>query len=1060
MPARTISRSSSGSREFTSAEASPAFPFALPADLASLQGPTYTTGQTLVQQVAYAISQSLFVYSPPSFDLDAALNLWHSRSAPNGRGAVPNLTSLESRAGAASVLLGYVSSASQGSDKTPHSVLASTATLKLMEPVLAQYAVQSKATAPLAFHIAALDYAADEETPRLVVDYTTAIQVTRDLGLGLVAPTAVTETQYTALLTTLLSALVVPSVHIYDGISYLRQSALQAPVENVTHLAAVYDKILDSVKVTGVPVADGVRSLLLAFNDALNVDLKPFVYTGASDAETVLVTFGTEESTLAREFVSQTSGKVGVLSARIYCPFLEREFLATLPPTVTKIVVAGQVESEAAVADSSVHSALYADVRAAVAFSSLGRARVATVDAKYPREKVWNQSDFAQLLNVETITASTKQAKFTFYGLDEAESTSPATLASVLALEQDSQITYQTSYDNFTLGGIHQSEIVLSGDSAATASRDVVFVADARILSAYDVITPSTTDVIVVTREDDKITPQDVIAKGIRLTTVDFTAIGPNSETEGRTLDMVHQIAFWRVAFPQLAADKIVTRVWQSNGVNAELVAATIANLASRVFEVGLALTETAAEAKTETEPETKTETEEKQTVLKKNVASNVNSFAPFKVPNEVTVTASSDSSTAIAKRVVFKEAYDTTTSLRPDLSAKTFVVKVQENRRVTPSDYDRNIFHIEFDITGTGLKYELGEALGVHARNNAAGVADFLEFYGLNPFDIVNVPHANGEFTESRTVQQAFTENLDLFGKPPKRFYESLVEYIRDDEAQLKSLSDLVASNPEGAAALKHRAEVECSTYVDVLREFSSAHPPLEELVLLINPLKRREYSIASSQRVHPNAVHLLIVVVGWVDPQGRQRYGQSSKYLSDLAVGSELVVSVKPSVMKLPPLSTQPIIMAGLGTGLAPFKAFVEEKAWQKAQGLPIGEVYLYLGSRTQREEYLYGELWEAYKAAGVITHIGAAFSRDQPEKIYIQDRIRQTMPALTGAFVKEKGGFYLCGPTWPVPDVTQVLSEIIETEAEERGVKITNVAREIETLKEEGRYVLEVY
>ncbi|GMF04181.1 unnamed protein product [Ambrosiozyma monospora] len=136
------------------------------------------------------------------------------------------------------------------------------------------------------------------------------------------------------------------------------------------------------------------------------------------------------------------------------------------------------------------------------------------------------------------------------------------------------------------------------------------------------------------------------------------------------------------------------------------------------------------------------------------------------------------------------------------------------------------------------------------------------------------------------------------------------------------------------------------------------SARPSPQDLVQIIPPLKRREYSIASSQKLHPNEVHLLIVVVDWVDTNGKVRYGQCSKYLSDLAVGQELVVSVKPSIMKLPPKTTQPIVMAGLGTGLAPFKAFLEERQYQLEHGEEIGEAYLYLGSRHKREEYLYGE------------------------------------------------------------------------------------------------------
>jgi len=222
---------------------------------------------------------------------------------------------------------------------------------------------------------------------------------------------------------------------------------------------------------------------------------------------------------------------------------------------------------------------------------------------------------------------------------------------------------------------------------------------------------------------------------------------------------------------------------------------------------------------------------------------------------------------------------------------------------------------------------------------------------------------------------------------------------------------------------------------------------------------MKRREYSIASSQMVGPTTVALMIVVVNWVDTKGRDRFGQATRYLSQLPIGAKVTASVKPSVMKLPVKDTAPLIMAGLGTGLAPFRAFVQYRAMQKAQGKEIGSILLYMGSRHQREEYLYGEEWEAYQDAGVITLLGRAFSRDQPQKIYIQDRMRQTISDIIKAYIKEEGAFYLCGPTWPVPDVTEVLEEAIARDAKSAGKKV-DPRKEIERLKEELRYVLEVY
>ncbi|KAI9813007.1 MAG: hypothetical protein M1826_002564 [Phylliscum demangeonii] len=411
----------------------------------------------------------------------------------------------------------------------------------------------------------------------------------------------------------------------------------------------------------------------------------------------------------------------------------------------------------------------------------------------------------------------------------------------------------------------------------------------------------------------------------------------------------------------------------------------------------------------------------------------------------------------SVAKALAFKEAYSTKTALRPDLAAKTWTVRVKEIRRLTPITYERNIFHIEFDLGDSGLKYDIGEALGIHGVNDETEVAEFMTSYGLRPDDVVETPsRLDPSVYETRTVYQTLMQSIDLFGRPPKKFYEALAEFATDEKEKLE-LTTLASA--AGATEFKRRAEVETITYADILMEFPSARPSFHDLARLVSPMKRREYSIASSQKVTPNSVALLVVTVGWVDPRGRDRFGQATRFLAKLRIGDAITVSVKPSVMKLPPTSTQPLIMAGLGTGLAPFRAFVQHRAWQKSQGLEIGSVLLYMGSRHQREEYLYGEEWEAYQDAGIITLLGRAFSRDQPQKIYIQDRMRQSMPDIIQAFIKDTGCFYLCGPTWPVPDVTEVLQEAITLDAVAQGRKV-DARKEIERVKDDLRYVLEVY
>src|SRR5262249_44088893 len=156
-------------------------------------------------------------------------------------------------------------------------------------------------------------------------------------------------------------------------------------------------------------------------------------------------------------------------------------------------------------------------------------------------------------------------------------------------------------------------------------------------------------------------------------------------------------------------------------------------------------------------------------------------------------------------------------------------------------------------------------------------------------------------------------------------------------------------------------------------------AKPDLQTLFAIVPRIKPRHYSIASSQKVHPGAVHLLVVLVNWKDQASRAREGQCTRFLRTLRPGQKVVVAIKPSVMKLPPLSSQPIIMAGLGTGMAPFRAFLEERYWQAAQGMKIGPIVLYFGSRHRSKEYLYGEELETYSSAKILSHLRLAFSRD---------------------------------------------------------------------------------
>ncbi|KAF2735877.1 sulfite reductase flavo protein component [Polyplosphaeria fusca] len=1058
----------------TFSEKSSTLPFGQEINLDSISGPTYLTAQTLVQQVAYALSDKIFAYSAESFDLDVALKHWLKNGEKNALGYQTGISSLETRTGAGSVALGYIFSKDFDLNKRhiPQSIVASSSTLHYLRNTLDQLSLLYSLANPLVAHIAAVDYT----STGLATDYVSSLTLAEDLGFGLVCSPNVFETQHMSLFATLLSS-VLPTIHTYDGISVGRETARLVDTLDSSRLYNSYQTVLKAVSEVDKKHSDNegrVVRLLQAFNDELGGDYKLFDYYGHEEPESVLVVFGTVEASLAVQVanaLAKDGDRLGVINVRVYRPFVEEAFIEALPKSTRSVSVLGQVKDEAAVFDPADYSRLYSDVLAALQFS-VDR-NVEVTDIKYSREQVWTPSNildvFQQIYGEKTQSEEVRSyvdildtadvRQYSFWNLDESPAAyAPVALGKLLSSDSSKNVFVRNGHDNLVRGGVLRTDI-RNADYTLEApysveQADVTFVGDETLLQEFDILNSVKCDSSVIIRlsgaKDEDI--EKKLSPALRKTIVDkdvelfvFDPARSESVAEDPTLEVyLTQLAFLKIAREDLFTSGLA-KLAAING-SPELLDKLARELETSLREIEV--------------PVEWASVEEGLQPIQLPSDVSVNSFTAFdRIETEPPTYLKSW--TVAAKGLTFKEAYGTETRLRPDLGVKTSVVHVKEHRRLTPLTYDRNIFHIEFDLGNSGLKYAIGEALGIHAENDQDQVEEFIKWYGLDPEEIVEVPSRDDpDLLVNRTVYQSLIQNIDIFGQPPKRFYESLAE-LASDVNEKKEL--LTLAGPEGATEFKRRAEVDTITFADILLEFPSAHPAFHDIVRIVNPMKRREYSIASSQHVTPNSVSLLIVTVNWVDPKGRDRFGQATKYLNGLKVGAPVTVSVKPSVMKLPPKTTAPIIMAGLGTGLAPFRAFVQERAYQKQQGHEIGEVLLYMGSRHQREEYLYGEEWEAYQDAGIITLLGRAFSRDQPQKIYIQDRMRQTLTDIRKAYLQDQGSFYLCGPTWPVPDVTEVLQESIEVEHHAKhgkGGKRVDSRREIETLKEAQRYVLEVY
>ena len=1025
----------------------------------------------MVQQVAYALSDKIFSYSPESFDLDVGVKKWAAVNTKNANGYTTQVAPMQTRSGAGSIALGYMFSKDFDLTKRhiPQSLLASSASLRSLRSALDQLALLYSVASPLVAHVAAVDYVPGPSSG-LVTDYVTALTLAEDLGLGLVSSSSAYEVQHMALFSTLL-ATVLPTVHIYDGIHVGRDTLRVVDVLNQSGLSNVYANVLNELPESGKKADPElkVESLLSAINTELGTTYGLFEYHGHSSPATVLVVFGSVESSLATqvaEHLANEGVKIGVINVRVYRPFCEEAFLKVLPVSVQNIAVLGQVQDQVAVASVSTHSNLYEDVLAATVFSNKWDTSPPVVDLKYGRSETFSPASIAAIFcqmrgkiaddveRIDLLSASQAQ-QYTFWdNEDSAAVTAASAISKFLSYNSTNNVILSQTHDNFIQGGTIRTDIRSSKKTIEAnypvEDADVVFVGEEKLLKDIGILKNlKTCGALIVKLQGVKDEDLDkklsiAVRNDIKFRTIQLFVLDPALsaavEKDFAIETLLTELAFLKVARPDLL-ESAIGKLGAINA-NIELLTEASADLEKALRHINI--------------PESWAEVEVDAiaTELPRTIKSS--SFTGFEKEENEPASLLHDWQTA-AKTLIFKEAYATMTALRPDLSTKTYEITVKENRRLTPTTYDRNIFHIEFDIGQSGLTYNIGEALGIHAENHVDEVNDFMRFYGLNPDEVVEVPsRENSTIMETRTVFQSLIQNIDIFGKPPKRFYEALAEFA-SDENEKKEL--LTLGGPEGANEFKRRAEVDTITFADILLEFQSAHPSFHDIARIVSPMKRREYSIASSQAVNSSTVALMIVVVGWVDPKGRDRFGQATRYLSKLPIGAKVTASVKPSVMKLPTKDTAPLIMAGLGTGLAPFRAFVQYRAMQKSQGKEIGSILLYMGSRHQREEYLYGEEWEAYQDAGVITLLGRAFSRDQPQKIYIQDRMRQTISDIIKAYIKDEGSFYLCGPTWPVPDVTEVLEEAIARDAKAVGKKVDS-RKEIERLKENLRYVLEVY
>eukprot|EP00485_Elphidium_margaritaceum_P008311 CAMPEP_0202688700 /NCGR_PEP_ID=MMETSP1385-20130828/4170_1 /ASSEMBLY_ACC=CAM_ASM_000861 /TAXON_ID=933848 /ORGANISM="Elphidium margaritaceum" /LENGTH=1808 /DNA_ID=CAMNT_0049343729 /DNA_START=509 /DNA_END=5935 /DNA_ORIENTATION=- len=384
-------------------------------------------------------------------------------------------------------------------------------------------------------------------------------------------------------------------------------------------------------------------------------------------------------------------------------------------------------------------------------------------------------------------------------------------------------------------------------------------------------------------------------------------------------------------------------------------------------------------------------------------------------------------------------------------------LVPMTQNRLLTPSDYDRDTRHYEFETGDANMHYEVGDSLGVYAHNESGRVSEFCAWYGLNENDVIRLEAKAGEqeLPAVMTIAQLFTQVLDLFGRPKRRFYE-LLSLVATDDAERGELMHL--SNEQFAANTR-----ETLTHADLLRRYASARPSLEHMIDYIPRIKPRLYSIASSPQEQPHEIALCVVVDDWTTPSGQYRRGLCSDYLSrqQPAQLHRVLAKVNAGVVSMPEAHSPPLVMAGLGTGIAPLRSMVRDRAFSIAHNVDgaastAGPMALYFGARYRKSEFLYEQEWLDLHddGRGPLTHLSTAFSRDQAHKIYIQDKIAKDAPLIYDYLVTQNGYFYACGSS-AVQDLRHTVAKCI---AHEGKMSEADAEQYVTNMMIEGRYCIE--
>lgn len=368
----------------------------------------------------------------------------------------------------------------------------------------------------------------------------------------------------------------------------------------------------------------------------------------------------------------------------------------------------------------------------------------------------------------------------------------------------------------------------------------------------------------------------------------------------------------------------------------------------------------------------------------------------------------------------------------------------IKERYPLTKTGSTKHTYHVSLNFDDAPIHFKVGDSIGIYPQNDPHLVQHLIEAMKAQGDERINDPRS-GASMPLRDFLSCKANLSRLTSSFLKLFYE--YQTLHDKKNNLHRL--LQQEN-------KPLLSQFLSTHdpLDLFKEYQDIQAPLQELCAQFGPLLPRFYSVASSPLIFKNEVHLTVALFTFTH-QGEQRYGVGSHFLCHLANvdETEVPIYVQPAhYFTLPSDDNIPIIMIGPGTGVAPYRAFMQERLAKNARG----KNWLFFGERNRQFDYFYEEDWEQWTSQGKLK-VDLAFSRDQPEKIYVQHRMYENAKELW-AWLEEGAYFYVCGDAHRMAkDVEAMLQKI----AQEQGSMNEEAAKAyVKNLRSQKRYLIDVY